>query len=273
MRSGKAFQLGEAISLHSRSGNNDGCSTIPFQWINPGAFVMGSPKDEKGRADSSDCIEDQFMVTLTHGYWIGIYPITQAQFNDYVISEDTAPFPMMNSLFQGLPDSDGRPVDSVTWHEAIRFCGYLTRVNKHILPEGYIVSLPWESQWEHACRAGSATRYYNGDSEHCLDQIAWYASNSGGTTHPVGMKMPNAWGLFDMLGNVAQWCYDSFGDYPGSPEVDWVRDDGGPVVRTVRGGDWRSAYDSTLLRCASRLDVPPDTSAPTLGFRACIRCG
>ncbi|MBO4795819.1 MAG: SUMF1/EgtB/PvdO family nonheme iron enzyme, partial [Verrucomicrobia bacterium] len=216
-------------------------------WIEPGTFIMGSPEDELGRDDD----EKQHQVTLTRGYWLGKYEVTQAQF-EAVMGKNP-------SSFKGAD----LPVENVSYVYALAFCKELTEIEKAAgrLPEGYEYTLPTEAQWEYACRAGTTTALNSGknlsDTEQCpeIDEVGWYLYNSGEKTHPVGQKKPNAWGLYDMHGNVLEWCLDWFGDYPTSS----VTDPTGPSTgsdRVVRGGGW--SYDAGYCRSACRDYFYPD---------------
>ncbi|MBO4545317.1 MAG: formylglycine-generating enzyme family protein, partial [Verrucomicrobia bacterium] len=177
-------------------------------WINPGTFMMGSPEDELGR--SSD--ETQHQVTLTKGYWLGKYEVTQSQYEA-----------VMGSNPSGFKGAD-RPVEKVSWDNAMRFCAKLNAQEKAAgrLPEGYEYTLPTEAQWEYACRADTTTALNNGKNltnyRECseIDEVGWYEWNSDKQTHSVGLKKPNAWGLYDMHGNVFEWCLDWYGDYPST---------------------------------------------------------
>ena len=228
-------------------------------WIEPGTFTMGSPEDEMGRFDD----EAQHEVTLTKGYWLGKYEITQAQYR--------AIMPSNPSEFTGAD----LPVEQVSWYDAMAFCEKLTEIEKAAgrLPEGYEYALPTEAQWEYACRAGTTTALNSGknlsDKEQCpeMDEVGWYSDNSNGSSHPVGQKQPNAWGLYDMHGNVWEWCLDWYGDYPSSAVTDPKGASSGSS-RVVRGGSCYSyAY---YCRSANRSGTRPDNGYIDCGFRVTL---
>ena len=153
------------------------------------------------------------------------------------------------------------PVEQVSWDDCQRF---LKKLNEKV--GGGKFSLPTEAQWEYACRAGSTTRYYFGDDESELGDYAWYDENSGSKTHPVGEKKPNAWGLYDMHGNVWEWCQDWYdgGYYAKSP----MDDPTGPATgsyRVGRGGGWFNA--ARLCRSANRDYFVPGVGSTHLGLR------
>ena len=228
-------------------------------WIEPGTFMMGSPEDELGRRDD----EVQHQVTLTQGYWLGKYEVTQAQY-EAVTGENP-------SRFIGAD----LPVECVSWDDAMAFCAKLTEREKTAgrLPEGYEYTLPTESQWEYACRAGTTTALNSGknlsDKVECpeMDEVGWYGYNSDDKTHPVGQKQPNAWGLYDMHGNVYEWCLDWYGAYPASSVTDPKGASSGSD-RVIRGGSWFS--DALNCRSAYRDGSYPDYSWFSFGFRVAL---
>jgi formylglycine-generating enzyme required for sulfatase activity len=149
------------------------------------------------------------------------------------------------------------PVEKVSWDDAVEFCRNLSAMPAE-KKAGYIYRLPTEAEWEYACRAGTTTEYSFGDSDSALGDYAWYDENSGRTTHPVGGKKPNPWGLYDMHGNVFEWCQDWHGDYPSGS----VTDPTGAAVgsyRVYRGGSWD--YYSGVCRSAIRF-IAPHPSQP-----------
>ena len=174
-------------------------SGCPLKMIDvmPGRFQMGSPEDELGRYDD----EKQHWVTIDKPFWLGETPVTQAQWKAVMGNNP--------SFFEG----DNLPVEQVDWNEAMVFCKKLNKRYRGQLPSGYNFSLPTEEQWEYACRAGTTTALNNGknlttEEGRCpnLDEVAWYDKNSRDKTHPVKRKKPNAWGFYDMHGNVFEWC-------------------------------------------------------------------
>jgi len=228
-------------------------------WIEPGTFTMGSPSDELGRKEE----ETQHEVTLTQGYWLGKYEVTQAQYEAVM---GTNP-----SYWEGA----NLPVDSIIWDDAMEFCAKLTEIERGAgrLPEGYEYTLPTEAQWEYVCRAGTTTALNSGknlsDEYKCpeMDEVGWYYYNGTRKTHPVGQKLPNAWGLYDMHGNVSEWCLDWYGDYPTTA----VTDPTGPVTgedRVIRSGACDYAYH---CRSAHRSNGAPSHFSGTYrGFRVAL---
>jgi formylglycine-generating enzyme required for sulfatase activity len=205
-----------------------------------GSFRMGSPAGEPLRQDE----EVPRQVTLTRGFRMSATEVTQRQW--------LALMPANRSPQPG----DDLPVTSVSWTEAREFCVKLSR------REGATYRLPTEAEWEYACHAGSAGPPL-GRAE--LEAVAWYADDSAEATHPVGQKRPNAWGLHDMLGNVAEWTLDAYGPYP---RAEGEKDPSGPATgsaRVVRGGAFRSFPPA--VRCAARTGTPESYQLAHVGFR------
>ena len=231
---------------------------LGMNWISPGTFMMGSPEDELGRGDN----ETRHQVTLTQGYWLGKYEVTQAQYEAVM---GTNP-----SNWKGAD----LPVEKVSWDDAMTFCAKLTEQERAAgrLPEGYEYTLPTESQWEYACRAGTTTSLNSGKNvtgTECpeMDEVGWYSGNSDIKTYPVGQKLPNAWGLYDMHGNVDEWCSDWSGDYPDSAVTDPTGPDTGKY-RVHRGGSW--VYHAYFCRSAKRDSSTPNTVYNFIGFRVAL---
>lgn len=223
-----------------------------FVWIPPGTFLMGSPESEVGRLER----ERQHEVTLTRGFFLGATEVTQRQYQD-VMGVNPSRF-----TEAGLD----APVETVSWDDATEFCRRLTDRERREgrLRDGWEFRLPTESQWEYACRAGTTTAYSFGDDPAQLDQYGWYLANSNGRTHRVATKQPNAFGLYDMHGNVWEWCQDWFGEYQEATVVDPVGPDTGQA-RVVRGGGWGSVAED--CRSAVRAGGEPGRRGGYLGFR------
>lgn len=161
---------------------------------------------------------------------------------------------------------DNRPVEEISWEEAVDFCGKLSQIPEE-RQAGRVYRLPTEAEWEYACRAKSTTRYSFADEEGELGKYAWFQNNSGGTTQPFGKKLPNAWGLYDMHGNVWEWCSDWYGPYTNQPVVDPQGPPHGSA-RVHRGGSWNySAWDS---RSAMRSSSAPTYRNVFIGLRVAM---
>jgi serine/threonine protein kinase/formylglycine-generating enzyme required for sulfatase activity len=243
----------------------------------PVEFTMGSPPDEPHRTE-----EDQYQRRLERTFAIAATPVTKEQFLRY----------LPNFTWPGMqyhPDPSC-PVGGMSWHEAAAYCNWLsqqegiepaewcyeidagrqvTRLkDKYLSLRGY--RLPTEAEWEYACRAGAKTRWHFGQSEALLGRYAWYAANSGGRTWPVGTKKPNDLGLFDMHGNVYNWCQDKHKPIP--PRSDHAindREDDATMNnqdhRVLRGGSYN--FHASQGRAAFRIWVLPATRVTNLGFR------
>ncbi len=209
-----------------------------FVRIPTGTFMMGSPEYEDER--SSD--ETQHRVTLTRPFEMMVTPVTQALWQAVMGNNP--------SHFKG-PDL---PVEEVSWEDVQDF---IQKLNQMLGTDS--LRLPTEAEWEYACRAGTTGARYGE-----LDEVAWYKYNSDGETHPVRQKAPNAWGLYDMLGNVYEWCQDWYGSY----QMGAVTDPMGPSTgsrRVIRGGSWHS--DTGFVRAALRDYRSPDARNVRVGIR------
>ena len=220
-----------------------------FVWVPPGTFVMGSPADELGRSND----ETQHTVTLTQGFWLSDHEVTQAEYQAVMGNNP--------SSFKG---DVLLPVERVSWDEAVLYCQKLTEreraAGRITVQQAY--RLPTESEWEYAARAGTTGARYGE-----LDAIGWYSSNAGGKTHVVKQKLPNAWGLYDMIGNVWEWCGDWYGTYPSGTVTDPTGPNSG-TLRVVRGDSWN--FDASGARSAYRGGNHPGDQDFTLGFRPAL---
>lgn len=195
----------------------------------PGTFTMGSPDSELGRISN----ETRRTVTFDKAFYIGVTEVTQKQWHKVMGSDP--------SFFKG----DDLPVEHITWHEAVDFCKRLSEM------EGERYRLPKETEWEYASRAGSTTAYHTGDDEEALAEAGWFRKNGGNKTHPVSLKKPSPWGLYDMHGNVSEWCADRVEGDPGTfkSESGFVNQE---IIaeRDHRGGSW--GLNANDCRSASR---------------------
>jgi len=268
--------------------------------IAPGTFMMGSPKDEAGR----DVDEEQHAVQITRPFYLGKHEVTVGQFRSFVkaASYRTEPErdgeggsayteqhgtwmfvgrkPEYNWSKTGFPRNDDHPVSNVTWNDAVAFCDSLSR------KEGRKYRLPTEAEWEYSCRAGTTTRYYNGDREEGLVAVANIADASGKRkfpawktavsyddgfpfTAPVGQFQANAWGLHDMHGSLWEWCGDWYDTnyYQQSARQDPQGAAAG-TLRVARSGCWNEG--SRTCRSADRSKSAPSYRSSGVGFRVVL---
>ena len=229
-----------------------------LQPIPPGTFTMGCPPAE---LDSGEADGLPTQVTLTYRFYIAKYKVTQGEYLALVGNNPSA--------FAG---DTNRPVESVSWANATNYCGKLTSwaLAAGILPGGWAFRLPTEAEWEYACRAGTTTRFSFGDdpSYSLLGQYAWYNANSDGMTHPVGAKLPNPWGLYDMHGGIYEWVLDWWSyPHPGGS----VTNPMGPASgagQVIRGGAWRDS--ASACRSAARSYGTVGYAGSETGFRVVL---
>jgi formylglycine-generating enzyme required for sulfatase activity len=222
---------------------------MDFVLIPAGSFVMGSP-EEAGDGDESP----PHKVTLTEPFYLGKYEVTQQQWETVMGANP--------SRFKGAK----LPVESVSWNDCQRFLAAL-----QLSHTGRQFSLPTEAQWEYACRAGTMTRWSFGNDEALLNDYAWWQGNSGGVTHPVGEKKPNAWGLYDMHGNVGEWTADWYAKhaYDRGDVTDPHQAAMSGHSPVWRGGAWGD--NPNFLRSAARNVNGVDQGHHGLGFRCVMR--
>lgn len=190
-------------------------------------------------------------VTLTKPFEMGVHEVTQEQY-EKVMGKNPSKFKGVNN-----------PVERVSRNDAVEFCRKLSELPAE-KEAGHTYRLPTEAEWEYACRAGTTTKFSFGDDESELGDYAWYEDNSGKKTHLVGEKKPNAWGLYDMHGNVAEWCQDYYGFYPSDP----VTDPTGPKTGSFwvfRGGSWLNT--TGFCKSSDRGISVPANREDDLGFR------
>ena len=248
LQKGWADHLGTPVQITNSLG-------MKFNLIPPGDFTMGSPESEPGRYDD----ETQHLVKITKPFYMSVHEVTQEQY-ETVMGKNPSFFSALGGgkdRVSGI-DTSQFPVEQVSWYEVAEFCRKLSN------EKGVEYRLPTEAQSEYACRAGTTTAYSFGAGVSQLGEYAWYSGNSS-STHPVGELKPNAWGLFDMHGNVFEWCQDWYGPY-ASLKV--VSDPTGPVLddfRVLRGGAFN--IQPGVVRTANRSFYPPDDRDHNLGFR------
>ena len=216
-----------------------GGATMEMVWCAPGSFEMGSPLDEVGRFEN----EVRHMVTLTKGFWLGKHEVTQRQWESVMHGN--------HSKFRN-PDN---PVETVSWQDCEIF---IRRVNAKI---GGFARFPTEAEWEYACRAGSDTPFSGGVAP---SETAWYDSNSDSHTHEIGSQKPNAWGFYDMHGNVLEWCADWFSPLTAAPATNPKGPPSG-AFKVLRGGCW--FFFDRDCRSAYRLKREPTLRNCIFGFR------
>jgi formylglycine-generating enzyme required for sulfatase activity/ribosomal protein L37AE/L43A len=236
---------------------------MQFKLIPAGTFMMGKRDEDPYWGDSAH------EVTLTDPFHMGVYEVTQRQYEQVM--------GVNRSKFKGAD----HPVDGISWNDAVKFCRKLSELPAE-KAAGNVYRLPTEAEWEYACRAGTTTKFFFGDDWDGLSDYAWCTRNtllaekSVKGTRAVGGKLPNAWGLYDMLGNVAEWCHDRHGDYPSGAVTDPTgpgpNPDPSPYAqrtrRVFRGGGWQAPNSS--CESAKRQDMSPELHFDWTGLRVCL---
>jgi len=242
-RAGNSYVVNGNVTLYAlwTQNGNDGdtkiISGIECILVKAGTFMMGSPTSDTDRYSD----ETQHQVTITKDYWIGKYPVTQAQFKA-----------VMGYNPSNCLGDDDRPVETLSWSEAVSFCNAVS---------GRLLT---EAEWEFAARGGNKSNGYKYSGSNNLNDVGWYKDNTSGPK-PVGTKAPNELGIYDMSGNVFEWCSDWYGSYSSSSQTD-PKGPGSGLTRVNRGGSW--VHYSQYCRVASRhFDDPPPYHKWSLGFR------
>ncbi|MEO7768268.1 MAG: SUMF1/EgtB/PvdO family nonheme iron enzyme [Ferruginibacter sp.] len=263
-------------------GSSIQCRMMP---VDSGTFLMGSNVNEKNR----DVDEGPQRTVTIAAFWMGAFEVTRDEFDvfykDETTSENSAvdavtrPSPQYIDFSLGMGKEGGYPVNSLSQYAALMYCRWL--YNK----TGIFYRLPTEAEWEYACRAGTTSRFYFGDDEQQLDKYAWYRNNSDNKFQRAGLKLPNAWGLYDMLGNVDEWTLDHYEEMrlenmPDKVQNPFVVPTRARYPKALRGGSY--VDEGIHLRCANRFKSDPSwnrrdpqipkskwwlTDAPAVGFR------
>ena len=246
---------GGGSSGQEQSFSLPGGGEMAFVWIEPGVFQMGSPDSEEGRWDDEGPVHE---VEISRGFWLGKYEVTQGQWEAVMGSRPWSGRDYVRS-------HSSHPAVYISWHAVQEFIEKLNNA-----AGSNVYRLPSEAEWEYACRAGTQTRWSFGDDEGQLTHYAWYYANAWGVgeryAHAVGTKLPNAWGLYDMHGNVWEWVQDWYSSsyYNSSPRVDPPGPTSGSV-RVIRGGSFD--YDAQDVRSANRYYRSPDVRRADIGVR------
>ena len=233
-------------------------------YIQPTTFLMGSPTSEQQRgADEGP----QTTVTFSRGFWIGTHEVTQ---REYLSLMQTNPSSLVGDL--------SLPISSVSWIDATNYCAKLTQkdLSEGSIPPGSSYRLPTEAEWECAARAGTTTRFSFGDDPDytILPEFAWNETSGPFSPRPVGQKLPNPWGLYDMAGNVWEWCSDWYGPLPGGVQIDPTGPASNPQGwKVMKGGAYD--YPGSSFRSATRGFYPVGVSLhdTDLGFRVVLENG
>ena len=235
-------------SLENLAVDLGGGVTLEMVLIPAGQFLMGSSDSDK---DARGAEKPQHQVRITKPFYLGKYEVQQEQW-EAVMGNNP-------STFKGAKN----PVEQVSWDDCQEF---LDKLNAKTAEQGGKFVLPTGAEWEYACRGGSTTRFSFGDAARSLGEYAWYKDNSEQKTHPVGRKKPNAWGLYDMHGNVWEWCHDLYDEkYYSNSATDDPQGPSSGSRRVLRGGSWR--IPAGICRSAGCDSGVPGYRDTGLGFR------
>jgi formylglycine-generating enzyme required for sulfatase activity len=220
--------------------------TFSMVKVDGGTFRMGATEEQGSDADSD---EEPVRKVILSSYYIGVTEVTQALWQAVMGNNP--------SYYKG----DNRPVESVSWNDCQKFIKKLNSLT------GRTFRLPTEAEWEYAARGGNRSKGYKYSGSNKLSEVAWYTDNSRATTHQVAGKIPNELGLYDMSGNIWEWCNDRFGSYSSTPQTDPKGSTNGSF-RVNRGGGW--SYGARHCRVSNRDYYTPDASRDNLGLRLCL---
>lgn len=228
-------------------------------FIPPGTFRMGSPANEAGRFDWEG---PQTAVTISRGFWMGKFEVTQGEYLAVVGTNPSSPL-----------EGTNLPVNNVSWLDATHYCAALTARERAAerIPTNCVYRLPTEAEWEYACRAWTSTPFSYGEDPGYTNRgdYAWYSENSSGKLHAVGQKRPNPWGLYDMHGNALEWCQDWAGLYAGGTAID-PKGPASGSARVLRGSCYACHNYAGDCRSAIRNSWPESTVSSAAGFRCVL---
>jgi formylglycine-generating enzyme required for sulfatase activity len=276
------------LPIHNATGETISNSIgMQLTLVRKGTFLMGAPPHERFvgrrflgvRPDEEDSNDDerQHIVTISKDFYLGIYEVTQAEYQtimgknpsrfqgDVIAERDPNTGQVVRRVSSSL-----YPVEQVSWNDAVEFCKKLSELPNE-RAAGLVYRLPTEAEWEYACRAESKTSFCFGDNyDNRLSEYAWFSSpKTHKYTRPVATKKPNPWGLYDMHGNVWEWCSDWYGDYPTSAVVDPVGPATG-LTRVCRGGSFVNPQEECRSACRGGEGSLPHDTPFDLGFRVAL---
>ncbi len=243
---GKAFTI-----------NLGDANVIDMVWVPKGSFKMGSPENALTKHNDELLHE----VKITQGFWLSKYEITQKQWTWFMKSTLQEQHKKQYKEWKIRGIGDSLPMYFISWDDCIKFCNKLNAKEKSKLPKGYEFSLPTEAQWEYACKKFSI-------KNEPLDAVGWYKGNSEQQVHAVGKKQPNRLGIYDLRGNLSEWCFDWYDTYNDHKEIDPKGPTNG-TLKVVRGGSWFGA--AINANPTTRFKDPPQNGYSSIGLRLALR--